>query len=912
MASSSPFAPSLPTFSVLASSDYIDEMYSRWQENPEAVAEEWRLFFTGFDLATCPRSCVAADRARAQSKVASIIYGYRSLGHLIADVNPLVPTPSGIPELELSSFDLEESDLDQVFDAGHLGGIQRATLRDIIAHLHVIYCHSIGVEYLHMQSRQARRWLQAEMEPIRNQPNLSNEQRIAILEQLVDAELFETFIHSRYPGQKRFSLEGSETLIPTLHAFMRTAIGLGVEEVVMGMAHRGRLNVLANILGKPYQLIFHEFEDTHLPEQMGGDGDVKYHRGYDSFYELEDGRRLHISLTANPSHLEAVYPVVEGRTRAKQRRRADTEERARVIPLLLHGDAAFAGQGLVAETLNLSQLQGYRTGGTLHLIVNNQIGFTTTPEEARSFRYPTDVAKMLEAPIFHVNGEDPEAVVHVISLALRFRQEFKRDVVVDIISYRRHGHNEGDEPAFTQPRMYEMIRKRPSIRQLYQERLMEAGVIDAKTSEQIQSGFQERLKEAFESVKISCPVSLTQHAFDSFWKDYDHPYDHAPAATATSHPLLARVARAMTTVPDGFSLHRKVARRLPDVAQAVREHGTVDWSTAELLAFGSLLAEGNPVRLSGQDSERGTFSNRHAVWFDTNTQEPYTPLNHIDSDQARFCVYNSALSEAAVLGFDYGYSLVDPEMLVIWEAQFGDFANGAQVIIDQFIAASLDKWQRASGLVMLLPHGYEGQGPEHSNAYLERYLTLCAESNMQVINLTTPAQYFHVLRRQLRRPFRRPLVIMSPKSMLRHKLAVSPVDELVDGRFHEILDDPRPPKKPRRLVLCSGKMFYDLLAARERDAVDDVAVVRLEQIYPLHQELLDEVIEPYRSAKEVLWVQEEPRNRGCWSHLACRFLEIFAERVRYVGRAASASPATGSAGVHREKQEAIVTEALTG
>jgi 2-oxoglutarate dehydrogenase E1 component len=441
---------------------------------------------------------------------------------------------------------------------------------------------------------------------------------------------------------------------------------------------------------------------------------------------------------------------------------------------------------------------------------------------------------------------------------------------------------------------------------------MEAGVLDAKTSEQIQTGFQERLKEAFESVKISCPVSLTQHAFDSFWKDYDYPYDHAPAATATSHSLLARVSRAMTTIPDGFSLHRKVARRLPGVEQAVREHGTVDWSTAELLAFGSLLAEGNPVRLSGQDSERGTFSNRHAVWFDTSTQEPYTPLNHIDADQARFCVYNSALSEAAVLGFDYGYSLVDPEMLVIWEAQFGDFANGAQVIIDQFIAASLAKWQRASGLVMLLPHGYEGQGPEHSNAYLERYLTLCAESNMQICNLTTPAQYFHVLRRQLRRPFRRPLVIMSPKSMLRHKLAVSPVDELIDSRFHEILDDPQPPKKPRRLVLCTGKVFYDLLEARERDSVDDVAIVRLEQIYPLHQKRLDEVLEPYRSAKEVLWVQEEPRNRGCWSHLACRFLEIFSDRVRYVGRAASASPATGSAGVHREEQEAIVTEALTG
>jgi 2-oxoglutarate dehydrogenase E1 component len=583
-----------------------------------------------------------------------------------------------------------------------------------------------------------------------------------------------------------------------------------------------------------------------------------------------------------------------------------------VLPLLIHGDAAFAGQGLVAETFNLSQLKGYSTGGTVHIVVNNQIGFTTLPGEARSTRYPTDVAKMVEAPILHVNGDDAEAVVHVIDLALRFRQEFKQDVVIDMVCYRKHGHNEGDEPAFTQPLMYQKIQNRPSTRAIYQLRLEAAHDITLEESEDLTNSLQERLLEAFKSVKEACLLDDDDdHAFAGIWGEFDHEHCFDCTETGVSQEDLLKVARALATVPDGFSLNRKVGRRLPPQLEAVEQRGTVDWALGELLAFGSLLVEGTPVRLSGQDSMRGTFSHRHAALFDTKTQEIYIPLNNIEPDQARFCVYNSMLSEAAVLGFDYGYSLVEPNMLVIWEAQFGDFANGAQVIIDQFISAAYDKWHRVSGLVMLLPHGYEGQGPEHSNAYLERYLMACAEENMQVCNLTTPAQYFHALRRQIMANFRRPLVIMSPKSLLRHKQAVSPLEDLEVGRFQEVLEDPLTPENPRRLVLCSGKVYYDLVAGREERGIDDVAIVRVEQFYPFHTELLQRVVAPYRSATEVVWAQEETRNRGGWSFMMPRLLELFADKsVRYVGREPSASPATGSSSIHRQQQAALVGQAL--
>ena len=904
--------PTPESLALLASSDYVEQMYEQWQQDPASMSEEWRLFFSGFDLAARPTGAVASERAADQSKVVSLIFAYRNLGHLIADLDPLGDNLDSHPLLRLETFGLSEENLDQVYDTGHLGGPQQATLREILVVLTNTYCRTIGVEYLHIQDTHVRRWFQNEMESNQNQPKFSREQKHRILAQLIDAELFESFTHGRYQGQKRFSLEGAESLIPALHQFIDTAAETGAEEVVMGMAHRGRLNVLANILHKPYAMIFDEFEDNIRPDPYGGDGDVKYHRGFSSDYSSASGAEVHISLTANPSHLEAVDPVVEGRTRAKQRRHDDTEKRTKVLPLLIHGDAAFAGQGLVAETFNLSQLKGYSTGGTAHIVVNNQIGFTTLPGEARSTRYPTDVAKMVEAPIFHVNGDDAEAVVHVVDLAVRFRQEFKRDVVVDMVCYRKHGHNEGDEPAFTQPLMYQKIQNRPSTRAIYQLQLEAAHDITLEESESLTNSLQGRLLEAFKSVKKACTIDEKDgHAFSGVWAEFDHEHCFDCTETGVPYERLLKVAKALTTVPEGFELNRKVGRRLPAQVEAVASSGSVDWALGELLAFGSLLVEGTPVRLSGQDSMRGTFSHRHAAWFDTKSQEIFIPLNHIEPDQARFCCYNSMLSEAAVLGFDYGYSLVEPNMLVIWEAQFGDFANGAQVIIDQFIGAAYDKWHRVSGLVMLLPHGYEGQGPEHSSAYLERYLMACAEDNMQVCNLTTPAQFFHALRRQIIANFRRPLIIMAPKSLLRHKQAISPLEDLIVGRFQEILEDPLAPENPRRLVLCSGKVYYDLAAGREERGIEDVAIVRVEQFYPFHTELFERVVAPYRSAAEVVWAQEETRNRGGWSFMMPRLYELFPDcPVRYVGREPSASPATGSSSIHREQQAELIREAL--
>jgi 2-oxoglutarate dehydrogenase E1 component len=905
--------PSLPQAeAAIANPEYIDELYRSYQEDPTSVSPDWQLFFAGFNFAGTQDGPTAAQDD-AQSRVASLIFAHRSRGHRSARINPLEDdTEPQFDQLEIEDFGFSSADLNTVYDTGHLGMPQRATLGEIVSMLRETYCGSVGVEYIHIQNRDIRRWLQKEMEPVRNHRAWEDADRRRILGQLIDAEIFETFIHSRYQGQKRFSLEGAESVIPALHQFVETAAATGADEIVMGMAHRGRLNVLANILRKPYDLIFHEFEDNTQPFSESG-GDVKYHRGYSSSYATLSGQNVHISLTANPSHLEAVNPVVEGRARAKQRRRGDTEKRSLILPLLLHGDAAFAGQGLVAETLNLSQLEGYRTGGTVHLIINNQIGFTTAPGDARSTVYCTDVAKMIEAPIFHVNGDDPEAVCFVMDLALRFRQRFHQDVVVDMWCYRKHGHNEGDEPAFTQPVMYQKIRNRPSVRELYQLQLESAHVLTLDESAHLSEDFTSRLYDAFTSVKESCRLDADDgHAFTSLWSGLDNAYSHSPCETGVPHPTLMSVARALTTVPDGFDLNRKIARRLPAQLKAVEDRATVDWGLAELLAFGSLLSENLPVRLSGQDSIRGTFSHRHAGWFDTHTGEKYMPLNHIADDQASICAYNSMLSEAAVLGFDYGYGLVEPNMLVIWEAQFGDFSNGAQVIIDQFVTAAMDKWERACGLVMLLPHGYEGQGPEHSNAYLERYLAACAEDNIQVCNLTTPGQYFHALRRQLKRPFRRPLVVMSPKSLLRHKKAVTPVDDLVDGRFHEFLADPAAPAAAERLLLCSGKVYYDLAEARAEAGLEDrVAIVRVEQFYPFNEALFRSVTDAHRGAEQVIWVQEETRNRGGWAYMLPRLTALFPDHtVRYVGRAPSASPATGSARVHREEQEALVREAL--
>jgi len=895
--------------STALSAQYLDAQYRQWQQDPASLDGRWQAFFEGFEIGAAAPVADPECAAR-QSRVASLIYAYRSRGHLLAQVDPLGHNLQSHPELELASFELGEADLDTQFDAGHLHGLQRATLREIVALLRDIYCRAIGVEYIHIQERRIRRWLQAQMEPVRNQPHYGAAQQREMLARLIDAELFETFLNSRYRGQKRFSLEGAESLIAAIHAIVEQAPEVGVQEIVLGMSHRGRLNVLCNILDKSYAELFTEFEDSILPDSPGGDSDVKYHKGFGADHVNQQGHGVHLTLAANPSHLEAVDPVVQGKARAKQRQHNDSEHRRSVLPLLVHGDAAFAGQGIVAETLNLSQLRGYHAGGSVHIVVNNQIGFTTLPQDARSSAYATDVAKMVEAPIFHVNGDDPEAVVFCSELALRFRQEFGRDVVIDLVCYRRHGHNEGDEPAFTQPVLYQEIQARPSVRRLYTDRLVAAGVLDAAQAQALADQFKQRLQALADSVRQAAPLRTVQ-AYSGLWSGFDAPFSHSPVVTAVEPALLHAVVRGLCTVPDGFKLNSKVLRQLKERLAAVETAGAIDWGFAELLAFGTLLCEGTPVRLSGQDSERGTFSQRHAVWRDMQTQQPHLPLNSLRADQAHFCVYNSSLSEGAVLGFDYGYSLAEPRMLILWEAQFGDFANGAQVIIDQFIVPALAKWQRASGLVMLLPHGYEGQGPEHSNAYLERYLQACADDNIQVCNLTTPGQYFHALRRQLKRPFRRPLVVMTPKSLLRHKQAVSPIAELSGGRFDEVLADPTPPTAARRIVLCSGKLFYDLDDGRRQGARGDVALLRIEQLYPLHDQRLRDVVGHYPAGAELIWAQEEPQNRGGWTFMSRQLERLFPGRpLRYVGRRPSASPATGSLRVHQQEQAAIVLQAI--
>jgi 2-oxoglutarate dehydrogenase E1 component len=901
---------------------YLEAMHQRWLSDPAQVPESWQYFFSGMayagrrpgDDGCASARADAAEHERAHSNLVNLIYSYRRQGHRVAQVNPLQPGDALQREaLTLERWGLAQRDSEETFDASLLRvGRERMALHEIVQLLRETYCGAIGVEYMHMRDREARIWLERQMEPMRNRSQLDRVQKLSILEALTDSELFEKFTHSRYMGQKRFSLEGGETLISGLTALIEAAPAEGVAEFVIGMAHRGRLNVLANVMGMSYEMIFSEFEGNFLPDSVQGDGDVKYHKGYSSDWQTADGRRVHLSLTANPSHLEAVDPVVQGRVRAKQRQRDDTEERKSVVPLLIHGDAAFAGQGIVAETFNLSQLKGYRTGGTIHLVVNNQIGFTTLPEEGRSTPRCTDTAKIVEAPILHVNGDDPEAVSYAMTLALRYRQKFGRDVVVDVVGYRRHGHNEADDPAFTQPRLYSQIKGRPSVREQYISQLVEQGVIEPADAERIADEFRQRLEHAHETAKKE-NVEIQVQAFEGLWEGMGGAFSFDPVDTRVQRQTLERVAQALCRVPEGFNLNPKVARQLPKRLETFEAGGPIDWGFAELLSFGSLLAEGTPVRLSGQDSGRGTFSQRHAIWQDYSTQEPHIPLNHISSDQERFCVYNSSLSEAAVLGFEYGYALSEPRMLIMWEAQFGDFVNGAQVIVDQFITGAESKWQRDSGIVLLLPHGYEGQGPEHSSAYLERFLQGCAETNVQVCYPSTPAQYFHLLRRQVKRDIRLPLVVMTPKSGLRHKRVVSRVQELTDGGFREFLADPEPPGDAGRLLLCAGKVYWELLERREQDGVDDVAIVRVEQFYPFNEARFREVTEPYGEADEVVWVQEEPQNRGGWTFMLPRLLRLFPGKpIGYAGRGASASSATGSLKRHRDEQRHLIEKALRG
>jgi 2-oxoglutarate dehydrogenase E1 component len=894
------------TFAHRENLDVLEAAYQQWQHDPDSVSKEWQLFFEGFELGQ-EREYRAGSALEAT--IVRLVDGYRDLGHFQAWVDPLTEKKDSIPLLELKEFGIGEGDLDRTFASDHFLGLSQGTLRELLAALRETYCRTIGVEFMHIQDTRIRRWLVERMEPHHNRPNFLRRQKFRILMTLHFAELFEKFLHSRYVGQKRFSLEGAETLIPILDAIVEKAPELGVREIIVGMAHRGRLNVLANILGKPYQEVFAEFEENFLPGSIDGDGDVKYHLGFASDRTTVSGKKIHLSLTPNPSHLEAVDPVVEGRTRAKQNLFGD-RDRQWGLPLLIHGDAAFAGQGLVAETLNLSQLAGYKTGGTVHVIVNNQIGFTTSPNDARSTTYCTDVAKMIQVPIFHVNAEDPEAAVYVALLALEFRQTFHKDVVIDMFCYRRHGHSEGDEPSFTQPLMYAKIKGRPTLSEVYTEQLILSGTLAAEETEAIDMSFEAKLQEAQKEVKAHPLPAAGMRAYSGRWQGFSPHYVTAKVATAVPFSRLVEIMEGMTRWPQSFSVHPKIAWQMEAHREHLRKRQPVDWALAEALAFGSLLQEGTPIRLSGQDSRRGTFSQRHAVLFDTHTGEWYIPLNALAQDHARLTAYDSMLSEAAVLGFEFGYSLDDPNKLVIWEAQFGDFANGGQVIIDQFIVCSESKWQRSSGLVLLLPHGYEGQGPEHSSARLERFLQMCAEDNIQVANLTTPAQYFHILRRQMKRSFRKPLVLMTPKSLLRHKQAVSAVEEFTDGQFHEILDDAGVDAAGvRRVVLCSGKVYYDLLQGPRQNK--EVALIRVEQFYPLPEEQLRQTLARYRQAKEWIWAQEESMNMGGWTFMEAR-LRALGYSVQYVGRDASASPATGSRQIHLREQAELVKAAISG
>lgn len=846
-----------------------------------------------------------------QAKVLQLINMYRVRGHLLADLDPLGTRAVYHPELDPASFNLTVWDLDRYFITGGFGALKTATLREIMNILHKTYCEKIGVEYMHIQNPAEKVWLQSKMEPYKNSPVFDTDTKKNILDKLIKAESFENFVHTKFIGHKRFSLEGSETLIPVLDKILNDSAEHGISEIVLGMAHRGRLNVLTNIIGKSYESIFSEFEDIKDKDSIQGSGDVKYHLGATGNYPTASGKSVTISVASNPSHLEWVDPVVEGIVRAKQTRLGDSKAHQKVMPVLIHGDSAFAGQGVVAETLNLSQLSGYRTGGTIHIIVNNQIGFTTTPEDSRSTTYATDVAKMIQAPIFHVNGDDPESALWVAQIAFEYKLIFKKDVVIDLFGYRRYGHNEGDEPGFTQPLLYEKIKSHPSVRKIYEDKLINEGTISKEEAEQLHSSFNQILSQSFDHLKkkkevftIEAPLAVSKQELMSISSEEN---------TSIKEEALDQIIQALTTLPQDFNGHPKLEKFLEKRKKLIDRTEPADWALAESLAFGSLLLEGTPVRLSGQDSVRGTFSQRHIAFTDIKTGKEYFPLNHIASEQAKLEALDSSLSEAAVLGFEYGYSTADPLALVLWEAQFGDFANGAQIIIDNFIVASYEKWGLPNGVVLLLPHGYEGQGPEHSSARLERFLILCAENNMQVCNISTPANYFHILRRQKRLPVQKPLVIMSPKSILRLPEARSTKDEFIKGKFEEFLDDRTisDKLKVKKLIITSGKVFYDLLKYRDKNKFTDTAILRIEQFYPFNRDTLKQIIIGYKNASKVVWVQEEPRNMGAWNFLSNRLLELLNNQtLSCVSRPEGASPAVGSAKVSNQQQIELVAEAF--
>jgi 2-oxoglutarate dehydrogenase E1 component len=924
--------------------NYIEELFERYLGDPESIDASWRYFFDGLELGsetpngasggqpvapvalapTLTPSQKAGTDFSSEAKVAELILAYRELGRLLAHIDPLSPAPVSHPLLNLSRFNLSEADLSKTFSAGRLIGMGNVRLSEILARVRETYSNHIGVEFTHIQDTTERDWLCQKMESSHNKEKLDTETRKFILKRVTESESFDRFLHTRYVAQKRFSIEGAESIVPTLDRIIEQGAELGADEFVFGMAHRGRLNLLTNLFKKKPEFIFTEFEGAYKADLSKGEGDVKYHMGFSADITTRLGKSVHLSLASNPSHLEFINPVIQGVAYAKQNLKKD-QDLKRVVPITIHGDAAFAGQGVCYETLNLSQLPGYKTGGTIHIVINNQVGFTTSPEQSRSTTYSTDVAKMLEVPIFHVNGDDPEALWYVAKLCIEYRQKFHKDVVIDLVCYRKHGHNEGDEPSFTQPLLYKIIKSHPNPREVYTKKLVSDGVLSEEEAKALVDSVMSELTEAQMRVKKDNPSPFVS-SFEGNWKAFRKGELHdmfAHVQTAISEEKLHSISSKINKVPESFHLHPKLTRFFENRIRAIEEGKGIDWGNAEILAYATLLDEGHCVRLSGQDVERGTFTHRHSVLHDIETGEIYIPLDHIRSGQANFDVHNSALSETAVLGFEYGYSIASPTTLVIWEAQFGDFANGGQVITDQFISSSESKWQRMSGLVMLLPHGFEGQGPEHSSAKLERFLQLCGKNNLFVCNFTTPAQIFHAIRRQVKRDFRKPMVVMSPKSLLRHPLAVSELKDLSHGTFEEVLDDPiienqEQANLVQKVLLCSGKIYYDLVTARSQEQLSHVAIIRVEQLYPWPEARLAQLLSKYKNAKKLIWVQEEPRNMGAWSFVFNTwsggfgfFQENAGNRpIHYVGREIGAAPAVGSHKLHEAEQESLIHKAL--
>lgn len=890
--------------------EYIEAQYRLWKESPEALTSDWQFFFKGFEFGAenGRQSDAICDEEgmRLQSRADVLVHRYRDMGHLLACMDPLSACPVAHPLLSLESVELSPADLDQQIRTPFISP-ETLSLGDLIGRLKETYCRSVGVEYMHIQNPEERVWLETRMEPTGNRPGLDARARRRILHALIKSTAFEQFLNKAYVGVTRFSLEGGDGLIPALEALAGAAAASGCREIILGMAHRGRLNVLAHILEKPYEEIFAEFESCYDPDSLVGSGDVKYHTGYLTDINVEGRFPMRIYLVHNPSHLESVDPVVEGIARSRQDMSESAEQK--VVPVLIHGDASFAGQGIVTEVLNLSRLKGYQTGGTIHVVINNQIGYTTLPEDARSTRYATDCAKMLMVPIFHVHGEDPEAVVHVMRLATAYRMAFAKDVVVDMICYRRYGHNEGDEPYFTQPQMYERIRQRQPLSRLYADRLLNDGVVTLPQIEEMEKAVRERLDADYQKIHGS-QCLFPQAKFYEVWKDYHGRYVHDAVKTGVDVNRLKSLCRSLAAIPEGFQAHPKIQALLEKRLAAVESGKGIDWANAESLAFATLLSEGTPIRLSGQDVRRGTFSQRHAFLVDVKTGQRHVPLNSLGENQAVFSAWDSLLAEASVLGFEYGYSLVQPGQLVIWEAQFGDFINNAQSVIDLYLASAESKWQRLSGLVLLLPHGLEGLGPEHSSARPERFLQLCADDNMQVCNPTTPAQYFHLLRRQMHRSLRKPLVVLTPKSLLRNPLAVSRTEDLSNGGFQEVLDEAEKPKAVQSVIFCSGKIYYELIQKRDALKKPDVAIVRIEQYYPFPEEALRKVAKRYAKAKDWKWVQEEPENMGPWWFVRPLLESVLGQPLHYVGRKPSPSPATGFPKIYRRDQDAILDQAF--